>query len=170
MILAHYVHTLQNLINPCGGGGEKTAKLERLVIQRTDIPSQEFALRNHYMDFLCSYSETEAYFTVPGAICQTASSRQELFAYQEHVMGVVQEMFMFRGSLPRLTEIVLGREACNTGIEVRTSGGKNGAMELFRGIGSSCPNLKGGAIEKKAKSNSTELSHLFDKLDEFVST
>ena len=144
MILAHYVHTLQNLITE-----QKTAKLERLVIQRTDIPSQEFALKNHYMDFLCSYSETEAYFTVPGAICRTASSRQELFAYQEHVMGVVVEMFQFRDSLPRLTEIVLGREACNTGIEVRTSAGKNGAMELFRGIGSSCPNLKESAIDER---------------------
>jgi hypothetical protein len=134
-VLAHYAKSLQATC------GFKTAKLERLIIQRTDIPSRSFAMKNHHFEFLTSYVETLEYLEVPGIISKAALGEQ-LGAYQEHLMLVVSELFMFRDSFSRLTEIVLGREACNTAIEMKNKQGRNVATEIFRGIGHSCPNLK----------------------------
>ncbi len=53
-------------------------------------------------------------------------------------------MFWVRGlgGFPRLTEIVLGREACNTSLRMRGAEGRDISTELFMGIGLACPNLK----------------------------
>lgn len=50
----------------------------------------------------------------------------------------------FRGIIgfPKLTEIVLGREACNTSLKMKGRDGRDISAQLFMGIGLACSNLK----------------------------
>ena len=120
-VIAHYTECVRNcaqfadwLMREEGDEADKpTVKLERLVVEDTDIPTRQMATKRSVYDVLTSYNELVGYLEVPGMLSENAGG-QQFGAFSEHLILSLGELFSFGHWFPRLTEIVLGREACNT--------------------------------------------------------
>ena len=61
--------------------------------------------------------------------------------FSDHLIVNMSKLFNILDGFPYLTEITLGKEVCDKSI-MNDRRGAEGTSMLFRGIGSSCPNLK----------------------------
>ena len=147
-ILAHYA---SSIYNECGRTKDpKRLMLERLIIQNTDVTSRTFAIRNNHFDVLTSYPETLHYLEIPDRLSDIADKEHqyEYCGFSENLMARLTDIFDNpMDSFPKMTEIVLGREALNTMFKMKSNNGSanDGAsisVGFFRGIGRNCPNLR----------------------------
>jgi hypothetical protein len=143
-ILAHYSASIYKHTGP--EKDKKKPMLERLIIQNSDLTSKTFAIRNNHFDVLTSYPETLHYLEIPGKLSSVAGSeyQYEYGGFSEHLMvaltGIFDNQF---GSFPKMTELILGREALNTMFKMKNPrDGSSVSVSFFRGIGRSCPNLR----------------------------
>ncbi len=102
-----------------------------------------------FLQVMTTYPELQSYLEIPGELSRLATAEPDrdgvqYGAFSEHLVMALGEMFTVRGvgGFPKLTEIVLGREACNTSLRMTGRDGRDISAELFRGIGMACPNLK----------------------------
>ena len=143
-VLAHYSASIHKYKGP--EKDRKIPRLERLIIQNTDLTSRTFAIRNNHFDVLTSYPETLHYLEIPGKLSGVAGSeyQYEYGGFSEHLMVAITDIFDYRfDSFPKMSEIILGREAINTMFKMKSSGdGSCVSVSFFRGIGRCCPNLR----------------------------
>ena len=107
-VLAHYTQAVRDSVDTT------TAKLRRLHVKRTFIPTRNFAIQKNYFEVLTRYPEMLPYLEIPGKL-SSEGAEHHYGAYAEHLVLSLGEMFNYNvGAFPYLTELVLGREACNT--------------------------------------------------------
>lgn len=134
-VLAHYTDALKTMQE------EKTPKLTRLVINNTNIRSRIFATQNHHFDVLTSFDETTQYLEIPGRLSEMVPDGKQYWAFSEHLMMSLGQMFEGR-TFYKMTEIILGHEACNMGLRMTGPSQKNVTSDLFRALGQACPRLR----------------------------
>ena len=135
-VITHYTKSLAldgDVVKP---------KLERLRVTGTGIPTRMLASKKSHFEVLTKHEELFSYLHIPAKLSSTAY-QQEFGAYAEHLVMSLGQMFS-SAIFSKLTELVLGREACNTSLQERAglSNKKDISIELFRRIGQSCPNIK----------------------------
>jgi hypothetical protein len=79
---------------------------------------------------------------IPGALCEASDIGYQYGAFSEHLMMSVCDIFSDGEKFPRMTEIILGNEACSTSFKMKNKYGQCISIAIFKGIGVSCPNLK----------------------------
>lgn len=136
-ILAHYSQALEMTEEV------KTPRLERFYINNVGIASRTYAMKNCHFDVLTMFDETTHYLEIPGALSEAAAADGYQYGgFSEHLMMAVTDVFSNGDRFPKMTELFLGSEACNTLFKMNNKRNHCISVELFRGIGHACPNLK----------------------------